>query len=84
MTSARCPKCYNWAVIDHDGIIARHQSNTLDLEGGNYLRCTAAGKLRSKVANQMTGEDILVRNHRYRQRLAREHLQSIGRRRYRR
>jgi hypothetical protein len=83
MTSARCPRCDNWAQII-DRKIESHQSNNLSEGGTRYLRCAAAGRTLEEEKEALTPEAVLIRNHRKRARQEAERLEAANRRRFRR
>lgn len=65
MTSARCPLCDNWAPILEGGALGRHKSNVETPRTGrfrHYLNCQGAGRTREMLRDQITPNQILVRN----------------------
>lgn len=67
-TSARCPRCDNWAPIAK-GVIGSHKSNRFNGKG-KLLGCPAAGRTLEQEKADLTPEKVMVRNHLKRQRQA--------------
>ena len=66
-TSARCPRCDNWAQIAR-GTITSHKSNEFNARR-KLKNCSAAGRTLEQVRAEMTPEMVIVRNHLKRQRM---------------